>query len=171
MRRGLKTVVLALFVAGSIFALLYAEKTVIDRYRAPSEDIETAVVSIVHGDGHTVTITDKETGTRWTFKPVLRRNGRGKTKVESDNICHICDRSEEIKKPIDTKKEIAKIAGVSHNTIARVEKIEKQATPEIKAQVKSGEISINQAYQATVREEKKAVVKEKATGKKYKVKP
>ena len=86
MRRGLKTAVLALFVAGSIFALLYAEKAVIDRYRAPSEDIETAVVSIVHGDGHTVTITDKETGTRWTFKTVLRRNGRGKTKVESDNL-------------------------------------------------------------------------------------
>ena len=78
-----------------------------------------------------------------------------------DNICQIYDRSEENKKPIDTKKEIAKIAGVSHDTIARVEKIEKQATPEIKAQVKSGEISINQAYQATVRKEKKAVVKEK----------
>ena len=44
MRRGLKTAVLALFVAGSIFALLYAEKSVIDRYRAPSEDIETAKV-------------------------------------------------------------------------------------------------------------------------------
>ena len=69
MRRGLKTAILALFVAGSMFALLYAEKTVIDRYRAPSEDIETAVVSIVHGDGHTVTITDKETGKKYKVKP------------------------------------------------------------------------------------------------------
>ena len=44
MRRGLKTAILVLFVSGSVFALLYAEKAVIDRYRAPSEDIETAKV-------------------------------------------------------------------------------------------------------------------------------
>ncbi len=43
---------------------------------------------------------------------------------------------------VDTKKEIAKLAGVSHDTIAKVEKIEKQATPEVKAAVKSGKISI-----------------------------
>ena len=95
------------------------------------------------------------------FVDKAKENQGARTDILRDNICQISDRSEEIKKPIDTKKEIAKIAGVSHDTIARVEKIEKQATPEIKAQVKSGEISINQAYQATVREEKKAVVKEK----------
>ena len=36
-------------------------------------------------------------------------------------------------KPIDTRQEIAKAAGVSHDTIAKVEKIEQQAAPEIKA--------------------------------------
>jgi len=35
-------------------------------------------------------------------------------------------------KPIDTQKELAKVAGVSHNTIAKVEKIEAKATPEAK---------------------------------------
>lgn len=87
MRKRLKTAILAVFMAGSsIFALLYAEKAAIDRYRAPSEDIENAVVSIIHGDRHTVTITDKETGTQWTFKTVLRSKGKGVTEAESDNL-------------------------------------------------------------------------------------
>lgn len=65
------------------------------------------------------------------------------------------------KPPIETRKEIAKAAGVSHDTIAKVEKIQAKATPEIKKAVKSGEMSINQAYQATRREEKKAEVKKR----------
>mgnify|MGYP002624311248 CR=1 FL=1 len=55
-----------------------------------------------------------------------------------------------------TREHLAKIAGVSDRTIDKVEKIEQDATPEIKAAVKSGEMSINQAYQATRREEKAA---------------
>ena len=55
-------------------------------------------------------------------------------------------------KPINTQQEIAKAAGVSHDTIAKVEKIEQSATPEIKAALKSGNMSINTAY----REVKKA---------------
>lgn len=39
---------------------------------------------------------------------------------------------------VNTTKEVAKLAGVSHDTIAKVEKIEKHATPEVKAAVKSG---------------------------------
>lgn len=53
-----------------------------------------------------------------------------------------------------TRDELATIAGVSHDTIAKVEKIETSATDEIKAQIKSGELSINQAYQAVKRDEK-----------------
>ena len=49
---------------------------------------------------------------------------------------------------IDTQKELAKIADVSHDTIAKVEKIEKSATPEIKQLVKNGDITINQATKA-----------------------
>ena len=49
-------------------------------------------------------------------------------------------------KPIETRKEIAKVAGVSHDTISKVEKIEELATPELKAKLKSGELSINAAY-------------------------
>lgn len=48
--------------------------------------------------------------------------------------------------PIDTRKEIAKIAGTSHDTIAKVKKIEEKAPKEVKEKIKNGEMSINQAY-------------------------
>jgi DNA modification methylase len=51
---------------------------------------------------------------------------------------------------VDTREELSKIAGVSHDTIQKVEKIEEMASPEIKEKVRSGEISINQAYKETV---------------------
>jgi transcriptional regulator with XRE-family HTH domain len=46
----------------------------------------------------------------------------------------------------DTQKELAKVAGVSHDTIARVETIEKKADEHTKQLVRTGEKSINQAY-------------------------
>ena len=46
---------------------------------------------------------------------------------------------------IDTRKELSIVAGVSDNTISKVEKIERSATPEIKQLVKNGDISVNQA--------------------------
>ena len=65
-----------------------------------------------------------------------------------------CQKSDKSFMPtVDTKKELAKVAGVSHDTIAKVEKIEKQATPEVKEQLRTGEMSINQAYKSIKREE------------------
>jgi len=58
---------------------------------------------------------------------------------------------------INTKKEIAKVANVSHDTISKVKKIEAVATPEVKAQLSTGEISINQAYQEIKKEEKNQI--------------
>jgi DNA modification methylase len=58
-------------------------------------------------------------------------------------------------KPIETRKELAKVANVSHDTISKVKKIEAVATPEVKAQLSSGEVSINQVYQEIKKEEKK----------------
>lgn len=52
-----------------------------------------------------------------------------------------------------TRDELAKAAGVSHDTIAKVEKIEAKASPQVKAQLRSGEMSINQAYKDIKREE------------------
>ena len=56
-------------------------------------------------------------------------------------------------KPIDTRQEIAKIANVGHDTISKVKKIEATASPEIKAKVSTGEISINEAYKEIKKEE------------------
>jgi DNA-binding XRE family transcriptional regulator len=48
-----------------------------------------------------------------------------------------------------TDEELAKLAGVSHDTIHKIEVIEKEAPPEIKEAASSGKFSINKAYQAT----------------------
>jgi N6-adenosine-specific RNA methylase IME4 len=58
--------------------------------------------------------------------------------------------------PLNTVKEISKIANVSHDTIAKVKKIEAVASDEVKAQLSTGEVSINQVYQDIKKEEKKA---------------
>lgn len=56
---------------------------------------------------------------------------------------------------IDTKKELANIANVSHDTIAKVKVIEQKAPEEVKAKLSTGEVSINQVYQEIKKEEKK----------------
>ena len=61
--------------------------------------------------------------------------------------------SDESLPEISTKKELAKIANVSHDTIARVKRIEATASPEIKAKVSTGQISINEAYKEIKKEE------------------
>ena len=57
--------------------------------------------------------------------------------------------------PIDTRKEIAKVASVGEQTIARVKVIQANASPEVKAQLNAGTISINEAYQDIKKEEKR----------------
>jgi N6-adenosine-specific RNA methylase IME4/ParB-like chromosome segregation protein Spo0J len=71
-----------------------------------------------------------------------------------------CQNSDKVE-PIDTKKEIAKIANVSHDTIMRVKKIESTAKPEIIAAIRSGEKSINEAYKEIKAVEKKEELIEK----------
>lgn len=49
----------------------------------------------------------------------------------------------------ETRDELAKVAGVSHDTIAKVEKLESEAMPEVKAALATGDLSINAAYDVT----------------------
>ena len=58
---------------------------------------------------------------------------------------------------IETRQELAKVANVSHDTIAKVKVIQAKATPEVKAQLSTGEVSINQAYKDIKKEEKQQV--------------
>lgn len=48
-----------------------------------------------------------------------------------------------------TRDELAKVAGVSHDTIHKVEKIEAEASESTKQAVREGKMSINQAYNST----------------------
>ncbi len=57
--------------------------------------------------------------------------------------------NESIVSNIDTKKELAKIAGVSHDTIHKVEIIENEAPKVIKDAAKDNQISVNKAYNIT----------------------
>jgi 16S rRNA G966 N2-methylase RsmD len=59
------------------------------------------------------------------------------------------------KQEIDTKKELSKVASVSHDTIAKVKKIQEKAPEEVKAKLRTGEVSINAAYKEIKKEEKK----------------
>lgn len=60
-----------------------------------------------------------------------------------------------VEAPIDTQKALAKIASVSHDTISKVEKLERSASQEVKDRLKHGDISINKAYQDILRKEKR----------------
>ncbi len=51
-----------------------------------------------------------------------------------------------VKPPIDTQKELAKIANVSHDTIAKVKVIQDKATPQQKASLVAGKTTINKVY-------------------------
>ncbi len=64
-------------------------------------------------------------------------------------------------KPIETRIELAKVAQVSHDTIAKVKVIEAKAPEEIKEKLSSGEVSINQVYQDIKKEEKKELLEQK----------
>ncbi|MEB0136797.1 hypothetical protein QN362_15775 [Actimicrobium sp. CCC2.4] len=51
--------------------------------------------------------------------------------------------------PITTRDDVARLAGISSNTITRIEKIQKGATPELVEAVRAGTISINAAAEVS----------------------
>jgi len=63
--------------------------------------------------------------------------------------------------PINTRKEIAKIADVKERTLGKVKVIEAKAPEEVKEKLRTGEVSINQAYQEIKKEEKEFIKQEK----------
>lgn len=86
------------------------------------------------------------------FKPVIEAKAKENQKSSGQNFGKGSQKSAEPIpdiKPVDTREEIAKIAGVSHDTISKVEVIEEQATDDIKEQLKAGQLTINNAYTLT----------------------
>ena len=55
--------------------------------------------------------------------------------------------------PVNTTKELAKAAGVSHDTIHKVEKIQAKAPEETKEALRRGELSINSVYSGIIASE------------------
>jgi DNA-binding XRE family transcriptional regulator len=73
-----------------------------------------------------------------------------RAKANSGHRTDLPQKSAEGYKPVgETREEIAKLAGVSRDTVDKVKQIEKKATPEIKQSLAKGEISINKAHQTT----------------------
>jgi len=89
------------------------------------------------------------------LKPLIAERAKINMATQTKQGYHNCDEA------VNTNNEIARQAGVSHNTIARVEKIEEQAPEEVKAKLRSGDISINQAYKEIKNEKKKQVLIER----------
>lgn len=75
------------------------------------------------------------------LKPVFTERAKEKQAEAGGAV-----RQKSDKAVIDTKKELAKIASVSHDTIHKVETIENSGNELVRQQAKSGEISINKAY-------------------------
>ena len=73
------------------------------------------------------------------LKPVLQAEAKERqgTRTDKGNIPQ---------KSAESRDELARIAGVSHDTIHKVEKIEAEATDKTKQLVREGKLSINQAY-------------------------
>lgn len=67
----------------------------------------------------------------------------------------------QISEKVNSVKEVSKVAQVSHDTIAKVKKIQEKAPEEIKEKLQTGEVSINQAYKEIKKEEKQREKEEK----------
>lgn len=86
------------------------------------------------------------------LKPIIAEKAKARQRGGQGGIL-LSQKSDEANE-VSTKKELAKSAGVSHDTIHKVEVIERDAPEPIKQLARSGEISINKAYLSTIQPSK-----------------
>lgn len=105
------------------------------------------------------------------LKPVIAEKAKKKQESGVNQYTKsLPQNSAEASAPIETRQELAKLAGVSHDTIAKVEKIEKvisakkpiagKKPEELKRELMKGDISINQVINAIKLEAKKEEIKQ-----------
>lgn len=110
-------------------------------------------------DSVKVWMIDNQKGRRnltdgWKFelaqarKAILAEKGK-KNKLGKGKVLSTIDKT-------NTREEIAKDLGWSTGKVGMADKVWKEAKPEIKEKIKSGEISFNQAYNDIKKEQKKA---------------
>jgi hypothetical protein len=87
------------------------------------------------------------------LKPKIEAEAKEKETTHTKEGYQISDNP-----PIDTKKEIARLANVSHDTVNKVETIEKKASPEQKEQLQKKKKSINRVY-GEIKEKAQAINK------------
>ena len=86
------------------------------------------------------------------LKPLISAKAKENLVTHTKNgYKQLCQNSDN---PVDTKKELSKLAGVSHDTISRIEKIAKKAPDDVKTKLRAGEMSINEAYKKVKQIEK-----------------
>lgn len=81
------------------------------------------------------------------LKPVIAEKAKQKQATHTEQGYQNSD------KAIHTTKELAKAAGVSHDTIHKVEKIQAKAPEETKEALRRGELSINSVYSGIIASE------------------
>lgn len=80
-------------------------------------------------------------------EPILRAKAKERQGTRNDLNNFPPNSAESLPKgKNEVRNQIAKIAGVGHDTIERVEKIKAEADPETIEKVRKGEMSINKAY-------------------------
>ena len=138
------------------------------------ENIEAVKVWMIDNQKGRRNLTD---GWKWelaqTRKMILAEKGRGKYqqtvgRPSSDKSLSTVDNDKH-----NTRDELAQELGWSTGKVAMADKVWKEAKPEVKEQVKTGDISINKAYQDVRKEKNKAKRKEQEqevfkSAKKYK---
>jgi N6-adenosine-specific RNA methylase IME4 len=117
------------------------------------ENIDAVKVWMIDNQKGRRNLTD---GWKWelaqTRKSILAEKGKENQGKRTDLLSTI---DKKLSEPINTQKELATELGWSTGKVAMADKVWKKATPEIKEKVKSGDVSINQAYIEVTRTEKK----------------
>lgn len=77
---------------------------------------------------------------------VLAERAKENQKLSEGRGAKGLTKSSKVFEPVNVRKEMAKTAGVSEDTISKVKVIEEKATPEQKEALRSGDVKINKVY-------------------------
>lgn len=123
-------------------------------YRDTREDVKAWIIQNQFGRRNLTPYQRAELAL--LLEPVFREKAKEKKQEAGGAVPQ-----KSVKPPVDTQKELAKVAGVSHDTISKAKKISEQGDAETKDLLRKGEISINQAYRNLEREQKKEEQKQR----------
>jgi N6-adenosine-specific RNA methylase IME4 len=87
------------------------------------------------------------------LEPLMKDRAKHNQRLSCGRGKKGCQKSDNLN-PVDTKRELATIAGVSHDTIAKGKAIAEKADEETKQRLREGKESINRAHAGIIRKEK-----------------